>query len=81
MLAFGLCSWMPFTYTLQARYLVDFPRSISWVEFSAIFFLNFFSYYVFRSANSQKDDFRSNPDSPKSKSMLIDDAYLCCLTS
>lgn len=68
MLAFGLCSWMPFTYTLQARYLVDFPRSISWFEFTVILMINFASYYIFRGANSQKNEFRSNPNSHTSKS-------------
>jgi hypothetical protein len=68
MLAFGLLTWVPFTYTLQARYLVDFPRSISWVEFGAIFALHFVGYFIFRSANSQKNEFRSYPNSPASKS-------------
>ena len=26
MLAFGDLTWVPFTYSLQARYLVDFPQ-------------------------------------------------------
>lgn len=69
MLAFGLYTWVPFTYTLQARYLVDFPRSISWIEFGAILFLNFIGYYIFRSANSQKNEFRAYPNSPESKQL------------
>ncbi|KAI8988217.1 ergosterol biosynthesis ERG4/ERG24 [Mycotypha africana] len=69
MLAFGLYTWVPFTYTLQARYLVDFPRSISWAEFCGILALNFLGYYIFRSANSQKNEFRSNPNSPQSKKL------------
>ncbi|KAG0746996.1 hypothetical protein G6F57_000432 [Rhizopus arrhizus] len=68
MLAFGLYTWVPFTYTLQARYLVDFPRTISWFEFTAILFLNFLGYYIFRGANSQKNEFRANPNSPSSQS-------------
>lgn len=68
MLAFGLYSWVPFTYTLQARYLVDFPRSISWYEFGAILALNIIGYLIFRGANSQKNEFRAYPNSPKSKS-------------
>ncbi|KAI8075921.1 ergosterol biosynthesis ERG4/ERG24 [Gilbertella persicaria] len=69
MLAFGLYTWVPFTYTLQARYLVDFPRSISLFEFSAILALNLVGYYIFRSANSQKNEFRAFPDSPRSKKL------------
>jgi hypothetical protein len=68
MLAFGLYTWVPFTYTLQARYLVDFPRSVSWIEFGAIIALNFLGYFIFRGANSQKNEFRSYPNSPASKS-------------
>ncbi|KAI8382992.1 ergosterol biosynthesis ERG4/ERG24 [Blakeslea trispora] len=69
MLSFGLYSWVPFTYTLQARYLVDFPRSISWIEFGAIVALNFIGYFIFRSANSQKNEFRAFPNSPKAKKL------------
>lgn len=68
MLAFGLYTWVPFTYTLQARYLVDFPRSIGWYEFAAILTLNLLGYFIFRSANSQKNEFRAYPNSPASKS-------------
>lgn len=67
MLAFGLYTWVPFTYSLQARYLVDFPRSISWFEFGAIIFLNCIGYVIFRNANSQKNEFRAYPNSPASK--------------
>ncbi|KAG1176622.1 hypothetical protein G6F70_000817 [Rhizopus microsporus] len=69
MLAFGLYTWVPFTYTLQARYLVDFPRTINWFEFGAILALNFLGYYIFRGANSQKNEFRAYPNSPSSKKL------------
>lgn len=71
MLAFGLYSWLPMNYTLQARYLVDYPRDLSWVEFGAILALNIVGYYIFRSANSQKNEFRSNPSNPSVKGMNI----------
>ncbi|KAI8365944.1 ergosterol biosynthesis ERG4/ERG24 [Radiomyces spectabilis] len=67
MLAFGLYTWVPMTYTLQARYLLDFPRDISWVEFGLIFGLNLLGYYIFRGANSQKNEFRANPEGPNVK--------------
>ncbi|KAI8070860.1 ergosterol biosynthesis ERG4/ERG24 [Gongronella butleri] len=67
MLAFGLYSWVPLNYTLQARYLVDFPRDLSWPAFGAILFLNVLGYYIFRSANSQKNEFRMNSDGPNTK--------------
>ncbi|KAG1379920.1 hypothetical protein G6F61_004512 [Rhizopus arrhizus] len=69
MLAFGLYSWVPFNYTLQARYLVDFPRTISWLEFGVILFINSLGYYIFRSSNSQKNEFRENPTSKSSKQL------------
>ncbi|KAG0177081.1 hypothetical protein DFQ28_010911 [Apophysomyces sp. BC1034] len=62
MLAFGLYSWLPLTYTLQSRYLVDFPRDVSYYELGLIFALNMLGYYIFRSANSQKNEFRNNPE-------------------
>ena len=30
MLAFGDLAWVPFTYSLQARYLVDYPQVRPW---------------------------------------------------
>lgn len=30
MLAFGDLAWVPFTYTLQGRYLVEFGNELSW---------------------------------------------------
>lgn len=67
MLMFGLYSWLPMTYTIQARYLVDFPRDLSNLEFSLICGLCALGYYIFRSANSQKNEFRTNPESDKVK--------------
>ncbi|ORZ15084.1 ergosterol biosynthesis ERG4/ERG24 [Absidia repens] len=69
MLAFGLYSWVPMNYTLQARYLVDNPRDLSWMEFGLIVCLNIIGYYIFRSANSQKNEFRSNPNNPNVKDL------------
>ena len=63
MLGFGLYTWVPMLYTLQARYLVDFPRDMSYIEFGLVLGLNFLGYFIFRSANSQKNAFRTDPDS------------------
>ncbi|KAI9020876.1 ergosterol biosynthesis ERG4/ERG24 [Phycomyces nitens] len=67
MLAFGLYTWVPFTYSLQARYLVDFPTDISYYSAAAIVALNLIGYTIFRSANSQKNAFRINPVGPAVK--------------
>ncbi|XP_042671552.1 delta(14)-sterol reductase LBR isoform X2 [Centrocercus urophasianus] len=65
MLAFGDLVWVPFVYSLQAFYLVGHPIAISWPVAAAITILNCIGYYIFRSANSQKNNFRRNPADPK----------------
>ncbi|NXK13516.1 LBR protein, partial [Herpetotheres cachinnans] len=65
MLAFGDLVWVPFVYSLQAFYLVGHPTAISWPVAAAITVLNCIGYYIFRSANSQKNNFRRNPADPK----------------
>lgn len=64
MLAFGDLAWLPFTYSLQARYLVDYPTELHWGAVVAIVVLNFFGYAIFRGSNSQKDQFRRDPTHP-----------------
>ena len=64
MLAFGDLTWVPFTYSLQARYLVDHPTYLSPYETVGILALNLLGYIVFRGSNSQKDTFRRNPNHP-----------------
>lgn len=61
MLAFGDLAWVPFTYTLQARYLVSHPVALSPAFTAFIVALNFVGYAIFRGANSQKDIFRKDP--------------------
>jgi len=64
MLAFGDLSWVPFTYTLQARYLVLFPRVLALWELVGIIGVYLVGMYIFRASNSQKDAFRTNPTDP-----------------
>lgn len=64
MLAFGDLAWVPFTYTLQARYLVDYPVELNWWAIIGIVILNSLGYAIFRGANSQKDTFRRDPNHP-----------------
>ncbi|CAE8583093.1 unnamed protein product [Polarella glacialis] len=61
MLAFGDLAWVPFTYGLQARYLVDHDPGLSDLCLAGVAALGFGGYYVFRSSNSQKDAFRRDP--------------------
>lgn len=61
MLAFGFVVWMPFTFSLQAQYLVYHQPSLSLLAAAAYTGLNFVGYYVFRTANLQKHRFRTDP--------------------
>lgn len=64
MLAFGDLCWVPFTYSLQARYLVDHPTELGPVGALCIVSLNIFGYCIFRASNLQKDLFRRDPNHP-----------------
>ncbi|XP_068457066.1 delta(14)-sterol reductase TM7SF2 [Clinocottus analis] len=61
MLVFGDLAWVPFTYGLQASFLVLHPQALSWTRAAAIAALNGIGYYIFRKSNSQKNQFRRDP--------------------
>ncbi|CAM9900766.1 unnamed protein product [Discosporangium mesarthrocarpum] len=62
MLAFGDLCWVPFVYTLQARFLVDHDPGLPAWYIAGVICLNVLGYIIFRGANGQKDIFRRNPD-------------------
>jgi len=64
MLAFGDLAWVPFTYSLQARYLVENDAALSSWELVAICLLKALGYWIFRGSNGEKDAFRRDPTSP-----------------
>lgn len=64
MLVNGDLAWVPFMYSIQARYLVNNDPHLSHLSLFAIVSLHFIGYYIFRSANGQKNAFRSNPNAP-----------------
>eukprot|EP00048_Salpingoeca_helianthica_P014594 m.222486 g.222486 ORF g.222486 m.222486 type:complete len:424 (-) comp16040_c0_seq1:24-1295(-) len=64
MLAFGDLAWVPFTYSLQARYLADHPVDLSPLHLAAVLLVQAVGYWIFRAANGQKDAFRKNPNDP-----------------
>lgn len=68
MLAFGDLVWVPFTYSLQARYLAVHPVQLGPFYLTGILIVLFTGFYIFRSSNSQKNTFRSNPTHPSVKS-------------
>nr|XP_057946881.1 delta(14)-sterol reductase LBR [Doryrhamphus excisus]XP_057946894.1 delta(14)-sterol reductase LBR [Doryrhamphus excisus]XP_057946903.1 delta(14)-sterol reductase LBR [Doryrhamphus excisus] len=65
MLAFGDLVWVPFTYTLQAYYLVSHPNALSLPAVAAIVLLKLVGFYIFRKSNSEKNTFRRSPSDPK----------------
>lgn len=65
MLSFGDVAWLPFIYSMQTRYLATYPASLSVVEFSAIGAVIALAFYIFRASNSQKNNFRTNPNDPR----------------
>lgn len=64
MLAVGDLAWVPFVYSMQARYLVFNPVELGPIWTAAIFAINLLGYWIFRSANGEKNDFR-NGKNPK----------------
>ena len=66
MLAVGDLTYVPFVYTLQARYLVFSPVELGPIWTVIIILVNLLGYYIFRDANGEKNDFR-NGKNPKSE--------------
>lgn len=59
MLAIGDLAWVPFTYSLQARYLAFHPVELGPMGTAAIIGVNLLGYWIFRTANNEKNEFRS----------------------
>lgn len=64
MLAFGDLAWVPFVYSLQARYLSVHPVILGPTYASLILGVQGLGYYIFRSSNNEKNRFRTNPNDP-----------------
>jgi Delta14-sterol reductase len=65
MLAVGDLFWVPFVYSLQARYLVFQSKDLGYAWSAAVLAVNFLGYYIFRASNNEKNEFR-NGRNPKS---------------
>lgn len=65
MLAFGDLVWLPFIYSLQARYLSVYPVDLGVGGVIGVLAFQGFGYYVFRGANNEKNRFRQDPKDPK----------------
>ncbi|TIC11270.1 hypothetical protein E3Q11_02507 [Wallemia mellicola] len=64
MLAFGDLTWVPFVYSLQARFLAYHPNVLGPLGVFAVVLLQLLGYYIFRVSNAEKNDFR-NGKNPK----------------
>ncbi|KAK7207399.1 ergosterol biosynthesis ERG4/ERG24 [Myxozyma melibiosi] len=60
MLAFGDLALVPFTYTLQTRFLAKTPVNLGVYGTLGVLALKVLGYYIFRSSNSQKNAFKQN---------------------
>jgi delta14-sterol reductase len=64
MLCWGDLVWVPFTYTIQACFLVHHGHHLASWAVAAIVVLNIVGYIIFRGANIQKHHFRKDPTRP-----------------
>jgi steroid 5-alpha reductase family enzyme len=64
MLAWGCVVWVPFTYAIQALYLVVHPVELPPWGVVGISLLFFAGYFLFRQSNLQKHHFRPDPLRP-----------------
>lgn len=65
MLAFGDLAWLPFIYSLQARYLSVYPVHLGLWGIAGILAVQALGYSIFRGANNEKNRFRTNPNDPQ----------------
>jgi Delta14-sterol reductase len=64
MLSAGDLAWVPFTYSLQARYLAFRQVELGPMATAGVVTVNAIGYYIFRASNGEKNDFR-NGKNPK----------------
>jgi len=65
MLAFGDLVWLPFIYSLQARYLAVYPVNLGYWGCLGVLVPQAVGYYIFRAANNEKNRFRTDPSDPR----------------
>lgn len=65
MLSFGDLIWLPFTYSLQARYLAMYPVNLGPWGVAGVLVPLSLGYYIFRGANNEKNRFRTDPNDPR----------------
>jgi delta14-sterol reductase len=80
MLSVGDLLWVPFVYSLQARYLVFNQIELGPMGTAAVIATNLLGYYIFRSANGEKNDFR-NGRNPKNLQYMTTETGRKLITS
>ncbi|KAK5095947.1 erg24, C-14 sterol reductase [Lithohypha guttulata] len=65
MLSFGDLVWVPFIYTIQARYLAVYPHVLGPFGIAVVLGVQALGYWLFRSANNEKNRFRQDPNDPR----------------
>ena len=61
MLVFGDYVFIPFAFSVQCHYLLDYADYASIWHALPVVFLYFIGYYIFRTSNSQKNQFKTHP--------------------
>lgn len=74
MLSFGDVVWLPFIYSMQGRYLAVYPFQLGITGILSVLAVQAVGYYIFRSANNEKNVFRTDPNDPRV-------AHLQCITT
>lgn len=57
--AFGDLTWVPFVYSLQARFLAYHPHILGPYGVAGVAALQLLGYYIFRVSNAEKNEFRN----------------------
>ncbi len=70
MLVFGDLVWVPFLYSLQARYLVQAGEEASTPLLCSSLALGAVGLWIFRASNSEKDAFKKDPKSARFNGMM-----------
>jgi len=71
MLDMGNLVWVAMFYCLQARFLVSYPVVLGPAGVLGVLALKSLGYYIFRSANLQKDRFKAGDPSVKGTTSMI----------
>ncbi|WFD34125.1 Delta(14)-sterol reductase [Malassezia cuniculi] len=75
MLSVGDLAWVPFTYSLQARYLAFEPVHLGFLGILGVVVVQLVGYYIFRVANNEKNEFRKG-NNPKSMYQCADETFV-----